>query len=146
MPSFMRQINIISRCSTMVRNDALSDTGLKGSHYAYILTLCRRPGISQEQLSRHIYINKSNVTRHLAQLEKLGYVERKQSEDDKRVILVYPTQKAIDIQPHVSETVRGWNKYLTEDFSEEEMEQFVTMLARITQKATSAVNKEFEES
>ena len=54
----------------MVRNDALADTGLKGSQYAYILTLCRRPGISQEQLSRHIYINKSNVTRHLAQLEK----------------------------------------------------------------------------
>ena len=146
MPSFMRQINIISRCSAMVRNDALSDTGLKGSHYAYILTLCRRPGISQEQLSRHIYINKSNVTRHLAQLEKLGYVERKQSEEDKRVILVYPTQKAIEVQPRVSETVRGWNKYLTEDFSEEEMEQFSAMLARITQKATAAVNKEFEES
>ena len=74
MPSFMRQINIISRCSAMVRNDALADTGLKGSQYAYILTLCRHPGISQEQLSRHIYINKSNVTRHLAQLEKLCYV------------------------------------------------------------------------
>ena len=145
MPSFMRQINIIGRCSAMVRNDKLSDTGLTGWHYSYILTLCRRPGQSQEQLSRHIYINKSNVTRHLAQLEKNGYVERRQSEEDKRVTLVYPTQKAYDILPRVREVVRGWNGYLTEDFTPEEMEQFNAMLSRITQKATEAVNKEFED-
>lgn len=142
----MRQINIIGRCSTMVRNDALADTGLSGCHYSYILTLCRRPGQSQEQLARHIYINKSNVTRHLAQLEKNGYVERRQSEEDKRVTLVFPTQKAYDVQPRVSEVVRGWNRYLTEDFSEEEMEQFSAMLSRIAQRATAAVNKEFEEN
>ncbi len=145
MPSFMRQINIIGRCSAMIRNDKLADTGLTGWHYSYILTLCRRPGQSQEQLSRHIYINKSNVTRHLAQLEKNGYVERRQSEEDKRVTLVYPTQKAYDILPRVREVVREWNAYLTEDFTPEEMEQFNAMLSRITQRATEAVNKEFED-
>ena len=91
------------------------------------------------------YPNKSNVTRHLAQLEKNGYVERRQSEEDKRVTLVYPNQKAYDILPRVREVVRGWNGYLTEDFTPEEMEQFNAMLSRITQKATEAVNKEFED-
>ena len=145
MPSFMRQINIIGRCSAMIRNDKLADTGLTGWHYSYILTLCRRPGQSQDQLARHIYINKSNVTRHLAQLEKNGYVERRQSEEDKRVTLVYPTQKAYDVLPQVRQVIRDWNGYLTEDFTPEEMELFNEMLSRITQKATEAVNKEFED-
>lgn len=145
MPSFMRQINVIGRCSAMVRNQKLADTGLTGWHYSYILTLCRNPGQSQEHLARHIYINKSNVTRHLTQLEKNGYVERRQSEEDKRVMLVYPTDKAYEVLPRVREVVRSWNSFLTEDFTPEEMEQFNSMLERITRKATEAVNKELRE-
>ena len=145
MPSFMWQINVIGRCSTMIRNEKLADTELTGLHYSYILTLCRRPGQSQEQLARHLYINKSNVTRHLAQLEKNGYVERRQNEEDKRVTLVYPTQKAYDILPRVREVVHEWNEYLKEEFTPEEMEQFNIMLSRMTQKATEAVNKKFDE-
>lgn len=145
MPSFMRQINIIGRCSSMVRNQKLADTGLTGWHYSYILTLCRNPGQSQEHLARHVYINKSNVTRHLTQLEKNGYVERRQSEEDKRVMLVYPTEKAYEVLPRVREVVRSWNSFLTEDFTPEEMEQFNSMLERITRKATEAVNKELRE-
>lgn len=145
MPSFMRQINVIGRCSAMVRNQKLADTGLTGWHYSYILTLCRNPGQSQEHLARHIYINKSNVTRHLTQLEKNGYVERRQSEEDKRVMLVYPTEKAYEVLPRVREVVRSWNSFLTEDFTPEEMEQFNSMLERITRKATEAVNKELGE-
>lgn len=145
MPSFMRQINVIGRCSAMVRNQKLADTGLTGWHYSYILTLCRNPGQSQEHLARHIYINKSNVTRHLTQLEKNGYVERRQSEEDKRVMLVYPTEKAYEVLPRVREVVRSWNSFLTEDFTPEEMEQFNSMLERITRKATEAVNKELRE-
>ena len=145
MPSFMRQINVIGRCSAMVRNQKLADTGLTGWHYSYILTLCRNPGQSQEHLARHIYINKSNVTRHLTQLEKNGYVERRQSEEDKRVMLVYTTEKAYEVLPRVREVVRSWNSFLTEDFTPEEMEQFNSMLERITRKATEAVNKELGE-
>lgn len=145
MPPITRRINIISRCATAYRAAMLKDTGLQGAHHGYILALCRNPGLSQEQIARRIYINKSNVTRHLAQLEKNGFVERRQNDADKRVILVYPTQKAYDIQPRVAEVSRTWNAYLTEDFSDEEIEQFYAMLERITKRATDAVNKEFED-
>lgn len=146
MPSFMRKIQVIGRCSNIYRTAALEGTGLSSGHTAYLFTLCRTPGLSQEQLSRRIYVNKSNVTRHLAQLEKSGYVERRQSEEDKRVILVYPTQKAYDVLPRVNEVVKGWNSYLTEEFTEEEMEQFNAMLARITERATGAVNRQIDKS
>lgn len=145
MPSLTRRINIISRCSTAYRASQLKDTGLKGAHHSYILALCHNPGMSQDQIARRIYINKSNVTRHLAQLEQNGFVERRQSETDKRVTLVYPTQKAYDVLPRVTAVSREWNAYLSSDFSDEEMEQFMSMLERIFKRATEAVNREFEE-
>ena len=116
MPTLMRQINIISRCAGIYRTDRLRGTDLGACHHSYVLTICHHPGISQEELSSHIYINKSNVTRHLAYLEEHGYVKRTQSETDKRVMHVYPTQKMLDVLPNIKQIIGEWNAYLTADF------------------------------
>ena len=92
--------------------------------------------ISQEKLARMIYINKSNVTRNLAVLEKNGYIERRPSEQDKRVMLVYPTQKAQDTLPRLREIMRDWNDIVAADLTEEELEQLRAILSRIAERAT----------
>ena len=48
--------------------------------------------------------------------------------------------------PRVTEAVKSWNSYLTEEFTEDEMEQFTSMLSRMTKRATAAVNKEIDSS
>ena len=131
----MRYINVISRCGAVWRGDKLKGTDIGASHTSYIMTVCRHPGISQDKLAKRIYINKSNVTRNLAYLESFGYVERRQKDTDKRVTEVYPTEKAMEILPTVQNMLREWNNYLTEDFSEEEMEMFMSMLSRLAGKA-----------
>ena len=85
----------------MYRTERLANTELGACHFPYILTLARNPGITQDTLAKMVYINKSNVTRALLYLEQHGFVERKQSETDRRVLLVYPTQKAMDILPEI---------------------------------------------
>ncbi len=136
MPSISRYINVISRCGNMYRTERLKDTDLGTSHHTYLFTICRNPGISQEKLARMIYINKSNVTRNLAVLEKNGYIERRPSETDKRVMLVYPTEKAQNTLPLLREVVHDWNALVAEDFTPEELEQLRAMLARIAERAT----------
>jgi len=54
MSSFMRYISITSRCATQYRGERLSASGLNGCHIEYILTICRMPGISQDQLAQTI--------------------------------------------------------------------------------------------
>ena len=132
MSSLMRQINVVSRCAALYRSEHLKDTGLSACHSSYILTVCRFPGISQEQVSQHIYINKSNVTRQLAFLEENGFIERRQSETDRRVLLVYPTQKALDVLPFVQQTNHEWNNYITKGFSADELDKFNGMMERIS--------------
>lgn len=145
MPSLMRYINIISRCGLLWRGDKLRGTGLKPGQAAYILTLCHTPGLSQEQLARRIYIDKSNVTRNLSALEREGFVERRQSTVDRRVTLVYPTQKALDILPHVRQITREWNEYLTEGWTEEEVATLKQLLDRVSERATAYASRKLDD-
>ena len=135
MPTIMRHINMISRCEALYRTDKLRGEELGACHHSYVLAICRNPGISQEELSRHICINKSGVTRHLAYLEEHGYVKRVGSETDKRVTLVYPTQKMQDVLPEVRAIVKEWNEYLTAGLEEEELARFREILERLAARA-----------
>lgn len=146
MTSFMRQINVISRCATMFRANKFKEKelGIGAGHSSYIMILCRHPGISQDALAKRICVNKSNVTRHLAQLEKNGYVERKQSETDKRVILVYPTEKAYAIVEEVRGVSGEWKQYLMEGFSDDEIEMLTDMLHRMAKKAADYAARELD--
>ncbi len=137
MPSIMRDINIISRCAAAYRGDRLEGTELAAMHHAYVLSICRHPGISQEALSRHICISKSNVTRALAYLEEHGFVERRQSETDKRVTLVYPTEKMQEHLPHVRAIASDWNAFLTENLTEQEVVAFRETLTKLSARAES---------
>ena len=145
MPSLMRYINIISRCSTLWRGDKLRGTGLRPGQAPYILALCHTPGLSQEQIARRIYIDKSNVTRHLGTLEREGFVERKQSESDRRVTLVYPTQKAYDILPLVRQITHAWNDYLIDGWTEEEVNTLKAMLSRLSDRAATYAQRELDD-
>ncbi len=143
MPSIMRSINIISRCGTMYRADKLDDTELTACHHAYVLAIANHPGISQEALARHICLNKSNVTRTLTYLEDHGFVERHQSETDKRVTLVYPTEKMLAAYQKVKRLANEWNDYLSADLTEEERALFQRTLEKISLRAQTYIdNKE----
>ncbi len=144
MPSIMRSINIVSRCAAAYRADKLQDTELSACHHAYVLSICHHPGISQEALARHICLNKSNVTRTLAYLEEHGYVSRRQSETDKRVTLVYPTEKMQARLPEMRKLASDWNAFLTKDLTPEEEALFRATLEKISLRAESYLDGEGE--
>jgi MarR family transcriptional regulator for hemolysin len=141
MTAFTKSINVLYRCAVLFRSEKLKVTGLNGYQNTYISNICRNPGISQEQLSKLIYINKSNVTRQLAALEQLGYITRKPSPADKRSLLVYPTSKAQEVYPYIQQILGEWNNYLTSDFTEEERGQLNSMMERMMEKASSYVTE-----
>jgi len=140
MSTIMRKVNILTRSEGVYRTDRLDIPELKGWHHTYILAICKNPGLSQDELARHIAVNKSNVARNLAHLEESGYVKREISSKDRRVINVFPTQKMLDIFPKVKAITMEWNNYLAEDLTPDEFEQFQSILERLTQKAAIYMN------
>ena len=131
----MRYINRTFRCGKLYRNEALAQIGLEGSDQPFILHICHSPGITQEQLAREIYIDKSGVARKLASLEKRGYICRESDPQDKRVLRVYPTDAVKDMLPAIRNSIAEWNGRILEGFSEEEKEQLESLLTRVMDNA-----------
>ncbi len=140
MPSFTRNINVISRCAHAYRADCLADSGLGEAHYFYILRICSEPGISQDALAKSLYINKSSVTRALTTLEENGFVTRTPSPDDRRVVCVYPTERAHGVLPLVRRISRAWNQFLLSELDEEEKAAFLATLEKVTGRARQYID------
>lgn len=145
MPSFHRFILILNRCSTLFRAEKTPDEELPPYLQTYILPICGTPGMSQDQLAKLMFINKSNVARHLAALEKSGYIERRQNEDDRRVTNVFPTEKAFAAKSELIEGIREWNSYIMGEFTEEEATVFYKLLSRAADRAASYGGRRVEQ-
>ena len=135
MASFLKNINMVARSATQFSDEKLSAVSpLKGYQAKYILNICANPGISQDALARTMFVNKSNVARQLAVLEEQGYATRRQGED-KRVSLVYPTEKAQEILPVIRGVNAEWRKVITEGFTDEEREILLSLTERLYKNA-----------
>ena len=135
MPHIIKTMNEIARCGMQYRTDNLEPFGLKSCHASYLLEICRNPGISQDMLARRICINKSNIARQIVVLEEGGFVERRSSTEDKRVMELYPTEKTLELLPELRKVLSGWSRYLTQDFTEEEIELLAKMLSSMRERA-----------
>lgn len=135
MPALMHNISAIYRCSATYRQGVLSPLGLKPFHAAYLISICKNPGITQDQLAKRIFVDKSNVTRQVSFLEEAGFVERRVSPCDRRVMQVFPTQKAEDALPLVRKSFRDWEALVAADLTEQEKELLIGILEKMKQRA-----------
>jgi glutamine phosphoribosylpyrophosphate amidotransferase len=90
-------------------------------------------GTGRGSVSKDVYMSMVNF------LEDNGYIERKNSESDKREQLVFPTEKMLDILSEVTDITMEWNKMIAEDISEKELEIFHNVLDKMHAKSRLAV-------
>ena len=128
-------ITLANRYYYMYLSKALAPYGINTSQYLFIVVLCKEPGITQDKLPERIGINKSNVTRGLAQLEQAGFIRRETNPQDKRTTTVYPTQRARDIYPQIMRLISEWDSAATGLFSDEEKRALQVLLQRLTDSA-----------
>ncbi len=131
MPTLMGSINVIARCARLYRNDKLRKYGIHGTMDAIILHVCKNPGMSQDGIARRVCIDKSNVARKVARLCELGFISRIPSERDRRVQLVYPTEKGEELCVEIKRILREWSEEVTGDIPEEQAELVLAGLEKI---------------
>ena len=135
MSQIVRDMTEIARCGVQYRSDKLAPLGLKSCHASYLTEICENPGISQDKLARRICINKSNVARQVAALEEDGFVLRKPSEADKRVMELYPTEKTLELMPQINEVLMCWEDFIAQDITDEEKELITELLMKMKARA-----------
>ncbi len=144
MSKFMKILNNISRSQAIYRHGKISAKDLQPCHYAFVLTICREPGRSQDSIAKELCINKSTVARSLNFLEENGYITRKPQPNDKRQFCVHPTDKMLSVVPEIKAASREWMSLLSEGIPQEELDIFDSVLRRMESRAREFIEKQEE--
>ena len=142
MSKFMKMLNNISRSQAIYRHSKISADDLQSCHYAFVLTICREPGRSQEEIAKELCVNKSTVTRHLNYLEEADYIIRTPLPNDKRQFSVFPSEKMQKVLPEIKAASRDWMTLISEGIAQDELAIFDSVLCRMEEKARELIEKE----
>lgn len=145
MPTFFKEINTIRNCSRIFKDELLKPYGLTAKHYYYMANIYRNPGLTQDELAKKLFVDKSNVTRQLSILEEKGLVERCTSPSDKRAICLYPTELLNSIFDEAHKRNRAYNSYLMSELTAEEAKFLKEALTKVSSKALYYLDNEDNE-
>ena len=102
----------------------------------FLLQLYNQDGISQEELTEKLNIDKGTTAKAVKKLEELGFVTRFKDSTDKRINRIYLTSKAFNIKNDFFSVLTKWENMLTNELSPEEISESLTILNKLSKNVT----------
>ncbi|MBP0969962.1 MAG: MarR family transcriptional regulator [Oscillospiraceae bacterium] len=93
--------------------------------------LSEEDGITQKLLAQRMHIRPQSLTGALEKLEKMGFIMRKRSEEDKREQIVFITESGREMNDVMTEERDKTTKELFEILSDEEKDQLYRLLTKV---------------
>jgi len=129
--SLGRWIWIIHRHIRIYIDHHLEDHDMGSGQVSFFMELSREDGISQEQLSERLEVDKATTARAIRKLLDLGYVERRRDERDRRAYCLFLTKRGQELIPVLREKLHALTRQLSIGFSDQEREQAQGYLERM---------------
>jgi DNA-binding MarR family transcriptional regulator len=130
-----RLISILYRKNLAYLNTALRPLGLTSAEQPFLLALYRQNGLSQEELSAYLSIDKAATARAVYSLAQKGYVNKEKDCADKRYNRITLTEKALAVRPQILEKLHAWSSFVSEGESEQDMDTLFAVLERMAERA-----------
>ena len=120
----------------ILRDNNMAD--LEGARGRVIFSLWGQDGVPIKTLCEKTSLDKSTLTGIIDRLERDGYIERRQSETDKRSTLICLTGKEKEFANNIQKVSDQMNSVFYKGFSDEEITQFDSLLQRILDNCKEA--------
>ena len=112
-------------------DEAFAETGVSSSYAFLIMTVCGKPGLQAKEISFHMQLTPSTVTRLIEKMEYKGYLERKSVG---RETQVYPLEKAKKLNLKIKKAWKNFYEEYTEMLGEEKAVELTQALNAAYQK------------
>lgn len=130
--------SVLHRRSQLFIVAACEHLELTYAEYVMLLHIYEEAGASQEKLAGNLYLDKAVVARTLILLEKKDLIRREQSQKDRRVKRVYPTERALKEKRYIQGVLQAWVHYISKDLKPDELEQISMGIERLALHAADA--------
>lgn len=135
-----KHIGMIHRAGCIYFSKEFSKFGIGSGQYLFLLNLYKNEGITQEELTEKLKLDKATTARAIKKLEDEGYVKRIKKETDKRAYNLMLTEKAQEIKEEVYSTMDEWEIVVKSCFTQEESQELMRLLSKLT--SSSLFDKE----
>jgi len=125
----------ISRLSTLFVGREMSRLGFGPGHFFFLAELFRNEGISQDELSFRVGVDKSNTSRALAKLEKFDFIRREPDPENHRIRRIYLKPRAYTVRDALAKIQTRWNAELLNGLSEKEKANLLSGLKEMARNA-----------
>lgn len=125
----------IYRCTQIYIDKKLEEFGLTTGSYPYLLVLNANEGISQNDISRELNVDKAMSARTIKKLIEFEYVRKEQNVEDIRAYKLYITDKGKAVIPKIIKITDAWANILTEGNEDKEFETSIRFLEKVLNNA-----------
>lgn len=131
-----KYISQIYRKGRAFINKKLTQQDMGSGQFMFLIQLYKQDGISQEELTEKLSIDKGTTARAIKKLEEEGFVIREKDELDKRAYKIYLTNKAYENKDKIYNVLNEWENLMLQNITEEEK----IVLAKILDKICKTQN------
>ncbi|MBC1253316.1 MarR family transcriptional regulator [Listeria welshimeri] len=119
-----------SKQFTKLYREALEPFQLTYPQYITLLVLWEKDKQTVTELGKRLALDSGTLTPMLKRMEHLGYVTRIRHVEDERCVYIELTEKAVEIQPEVLQSVDNCLQLL--GFEEQDFTQLLTRIQALT--------------
>ena len=126
-------ISVIYRTSSAYIGNRLREYNIGAGQHACLLVIAEKPGISQDELSRILSIDKAHIARAVARLETEGYIIRKEDPGDARKKSLTVTNTGLALVPKIGAILQEWNDAIFQNVAKGDIKKINSILEKIVQ-------------
>jgi len=126
-----KYLSIINRKGNVFITKEISKFGIGSGQVMFLMELYKKDGISQEELSEVLNIDKATTCRAIKKLEEAEFLTRVKDKNDKRAYKLYLTQKSKDMEESIRDVLRICEDHISKNLSEEEVKTLAMILKKI---------------
>lgn len=131
------RIGFISRKSKNYFNQVVSEEGLFAGQHHIIMMLERVGCATVSQIAEEMRTTSATASVSIKRLEKAGFVEKRSSESDARIIKIYLTDKALAVTQRIKAKMDEAEESLTQGLTQEEKYQLSDLLDKVVNNIIS---------
>ncbi len=119
----------------------VEDAGLTAKMLTYLNEIHKKGHPTSTELACALGLSKPSITAIVDKLEKLGYIEKIQSDEDRRSAHIHLTEKGRELAKTHDEAHRNMADIFTENLNKKDLNTLETILNKAIQKMTSSANR-----
>jgi DNA-binding MarR family transcriptional regulator len=133
-----RLVSILYRKNQVYLNVVLKPLHITASEVPILIHLFGRDGISQEELSSFLVIDKAATARVVQSLLDKGFLLKEKDPEDRRANRIFLTEQARQQRETIFSYLQHWTDFLTAGIDEASVRTMFTVLEAMADKVENA--------